>query len=72
MSLRRIRTKRSRINTHNPLPTPERYDYIRLALGFVREILEAYDQWEEKDHVPSKMQELMMVLHIEVSQRYGS
>ena len=67
-----LRTRRPRINTHNPLPAPERYEYIRLAPGFVREILEAYDQWDGKEHVPSKVQELMMVLRIEVSQRYGS
>jgi len=42
-----------------------------LAPGYVREAVEAYDAWEDKQNVPMKIQELMMVLRIEVSRRYG-
>jgi hypothetical protein len=65
-----FRTRHSRINTHNPLPAPERNEYVELAPGFVREVLEVYDRWDGKDPVPSKVQELMMVLQIEVERRY--
>ena len=47
------------------------YEYIMLAPGYVREAVEAYDAWEDKQNVPMKIQELMMVLRIEVSRRYG-
>jgi len=70
MNLRGIRTKRSRINTHNPLPSPEPYQYIQLAPGFVREVLEVYDSWDGREHVPFKLRDLMMVLRIEVSRHY--
>ncbi len=46
------------------------FDYIRLAPGFVREVLDVYESWNGKDRVPMKIQELMMVLRIEVSRRY--
>jgi hypothetical protein len=45
-------------------------EYIGLAPGFVREVVEVYDAWKGKDSVPMKVQELMMVLRIEVSRRY--
>jgi hypothetical protein len=47
------------------------YEYIMLAPGYAREALEAYDAWEDRKNVPMKVQELMMVLRIEVSRRYG-
>ncbi|TMI23038.1 hypothetical protein E6H31_00185 [Candidatus Bathyarchaeota archaeon] len=62
--------RRSRIDTHNPLQPPEPYQYIQLAPGFVREVLEIYDNWDGREHIPSKLKELMMVLRIEVSRRY--
>jgi hypothetical protein len=46
-------------------------EYIGLAPGFVREVVEVYDAWKGKDSVPMKVQELMMVLRIEVSRRYN-
>jgi hypothetical protein len=46
-------------------------EYIGLAPGFVREVVEVYDAWKGKDSVPMKVQELMMVLRIEVSGRYN-
>ena len=46
------------------------YDYVCLAPGFAKEALEAYDAWEDKDEVPRKVQELMMVLRVEVSRLY--
>ncbi len=42
-----------------------------LAPGYAREALEAYDAWEDKKNVPERLQELMMMLRIEVSRRYG-
>ena len=46
-------------------------EYIGLAPGFVREVVEVYDAWKGKESVPMKVQELMMVLRIEVSRRYN-
>ena len=46
-------------------------DYVRLAPGFVREVLEIYENWEGKDTVPMKMRELMMVIEIEVDKLYA-
>ena len=46
------------------------YEYIQLAPGFARDVLDAYEAWEGKRSVPLKVQELMMVLDIEVSRRY--
>jgi hypothetical protein len=43
------------------------FDYIRLLPGFVQEVLDAYENWNGKDSVPLKLQELTMVLQIEVS-----
>ena len=63
---------RSRINTHNQLQAPTTYDYIQLAPGYVREAVDSYDNWDGREHVPSKLKELMMVLRIEVSIRYES
>jgi hypothetical protein len=45
-------------------------EYIELAPGFVREVVDVYDKWEGKENVPMKAQELMMVLEIEVSRLY--
>jgi hypothetical protein len=45
-------------------------EYIWLAPGFVREVVDIYYAWEGKDGVPMKIQELMMVLQIEVDRRY--
>jgi hypothetical protein len=45
-------------------------DYVRLAPGFAREVLEIYENWEGKDTVPMKVRELMMVIEIEVNKRY--
>ncbi len=42
-------------------------DYVRLAPGFAREVLEIYQNWEGKDTVPMKVRELMMVIEIEVN-----
>jgi hypothetical protein len=45
-------------------------DYVRLAPGFAREILEIYEDWEGKDTMPMKVRELMMVIDIEVNKLY--
>jgi hypothetical protein len=58
--------RRGRTNTHNPIPPPERYDYIRLAPSRVKKALEAYDQWIGKSQVPPRVKELMLVLCVEV------
>jgi hypothetical protein len=44
-------------------------EYIWLALGFVKEVLDVCEDWEGNDTIPMKLQELMMVLRLEVSQR---
>ena len=44
-------------------------EYIMLASGFVREVLDACEGWEGKDAMPMKLQELMMVLQIEADTR---
>lgn len=64
--------RRGRINTHNPLEPPDPYRYIGLAPGFVREVVEAYDNWTGNEQVPMKVKELIMVLRIELSRRYES
>ena len=46
------------------------YEYIWLAPGFAKEVLEVYDAWDGKEKAPMRVQELMMVLRIEVSKRY--
>ena len=45
-------------------------EYIELAPGFVREVVDVYEEWEGREAVPMKIQELMMVLRIEVSRFY--
>src|SRR5258708_47677 len=45
-------------------------DYVRLAPGFAREVLEIYENWEGRDSVPMKVRELMMVIEIEVNKLY--
>ena len=45
-------------------------DYVRLAPGLAREVLEIYENWEDKHIVPMKVRELMMVIEIEVSKLY--
>ena len=42
-------------------------EYIQLAPGFVKEVVETYESWDWKEPVPMKIQELMMVLRIEVT-----
>jgi len=46
-------------------------EYIELAPGFVREVVDVYDAWEGRESVPMKIQELT-VLRIEVSRLYKS
>lgn len=36
----------------------------------MKEVLEIYDAWNGKDGVPMKIQELMIVLEIELSEQY--
>ena len=45
-------------------------EYIQLAPGFVKEVVETYESWDWKEPVPMKIQELMMVLRIEVTRLY--
>jgi len=45
-------------------------DYVRLAPGFAREVLEIYENWEGKYSVPMQVKELMMVIEIEVNKLY--
>jgi hypothetical protein len=42
-------------------------DYIRITTWFVREVLDVYENWNGKDNVSKKIQELIMVLQIEAS-----
>lgn len=58
--------RRGRITKHNPLPPPDQFEYIQLAPGQVKEALEAYDQWTDKQRVPPIVKELKLVLSIEV------
>jgi hypothetical protein len=46
-------------------------EYIGLAPGFAKEVLEIYEAWEGKEDVPWKVKELMLVLQIEVNRRYN-
>jgi hypothetical protein len=46
-------------------------EYIWLAPGFVREVVDRYYEWEGKEAVPMKLKELMMVLQMEVDRRYN-
>ena len=52
------------------LVATEMDDYIRITTWFVRQVLDAYENWNGKDNVPPKIQELMMVLQIEASHHY--
>ena len=45
-------------------------DYVRLAPGFARDVLEIYENREGRDKMPVKVRELMMVIEIEVSKPY--
>jgi len=45
-------------------------EYIELAPGFVREVVDVYYDWEGREAVPMKIKELMMVLQIEVDRLY--
>jgi len=45
-------------------------EYIQLTRHFVEEILEIYEDWNGKEGVPPKLQELMIVRQIELSDRY--
>ena len=45
-------------------------DYVRLAPGFAREVLEIYENWEGRDKVPVKVRELMIVIGIEIDKLY--
>ena len=45
-------------------------EYIGLAPGFVREVVDAYEAWEGKEAMPWKIKELMLNLRIEVHRRY--
>jgi hypothetical protein len=44
-------------------------EYIWLARHFVKEVLDACDDWEGNDAIPMKLQELMMVLRLELAQQ---
>jgi hypothetical protein len=46
-------------------------EYIGLAPGFAKEVLEIYEAWEGKEALPWKVKELMLVLQIEVNRRYN-
>jgi hypothetical protein len=46
-------------------------EYIGLAPGFAKEVLEIYESWEGKESVPMKVKELMLIFRIEVSRRYN-
>ena len=46
-------------------------EYVGLAPGFAREVLEIYEAWEGKEALPWKVKELMLVLQIEVNRRYN-
>lgn len=46
------------------------FDYIRIAPGYAKEVLEAYEAWENKGEVPLGIQELMILLTIGVDRRY--
>ena len=47
-------------------------EYIGLAPGFVREVLDVYETWEGKESVPMKLKELMLIFQIEVRKRYNA
>ena len=45
-------------------------DYIELAPGFVREVVEVWDAWEGRKSTPLKLQQLMLNLRIDVHRLY--
>ncbi|OLD14058.1 MAG: hypothetical protein AUF79_02895 [Crenarchaeota archaeon 13_1_20CM_2_51_8] len=45
-------------------------EWISLARGFVREVVDVYYEWDGRRAVPMKIKELMMVLQIEVDKLY--
>jgi len=45
-------------------------DYIELAPGFVREVVEVWDAWEARKSTPLKLQQLMLNLRIDVHRLY--
>ena len=45
-------------------------DYVRLAPGFAREVVEIYENWKGKESVPMRIKELMMGMEIEVTKLY--
>ena len=46
-------------------------EYIGLAPGFVREVLDVYEAWEARESVPMKVKELMLIFRIEIARRYS-
>lgn len=46
-------------------------EYIGLAPGFVREVVDVYEAWEGKEAMPLRVKQLMLNLRIEVSKRYN-
>jgi hypothetical protein len=46
-------------------------EYIGLAPGFAKEVLEIYESWEGKEAAPMKVKELMLIFRIEVAKRYN-
>ena len=45
-------------------------DEIGLAPGFVREVVAAWEAWDEKESAPLKLQQLMLNLRIDVYRLY--
>lgn len=45
-------------------------DYIELAPGFVREVVEVWEAWEGREAAPMKLQQLMLNLRIDVHRLY--
>jgi hypothetical protein len=45
-------------------------EYIGLAPGFVREVVDVWEAWEGREAAPMKLKQLMLNLRIEVAKRY--
>jgi len=45
-------------------------DYIELAPGFVREVVDAWEAWEGREAAPMRLQQLMLNLRIDVHRLY--
>ena len=45
-------------------------EYIGLAPGFAKEVVDVYEAWEGREAAPMKLQQLMLNLRIEVAKRY--